>query len=140
MADLLDIEDVLTHAQLDLYVGGQLEAQMHLLSSVWADGDASEKLREWALDEVLLDLAERVPPIREADIAIPAELHRAARHKAAERMYDVAMTGGGDAELWHAKMRTETKRYGSVMGKLSPTVADGVQAPSGAGSVGLSRR
>lgn len=135
MADLIDVDDVLTHSQLDDYLGGRLTAQMHLAPT----GDASTvKARTWALDEVLAVLAARTPPIFEADITDESELRRAVTHKAAERLYDHAMTTGGDAELFHAKMKAERERARDALAQTRVTVDDGVSAPPM--SIGISRR
>jgi hypothetical protein len=135
MADLIDVDDVLTHAQLDAYLGGQLTAQTHLAAVGDADTDV---VRTWALDDVLARLAMRTPPVYEVDVTIAAELRRAVRHGSAMHLYDLAMTSGADAELWHVKMKAEEKRYESAVDGLKPTVASGVQAT--AASFGISRR
>lgn len=135
MADLIDVDDVLTHSQLDDYLGGQLTAQTYLATV--GDTDTA-KARTWALDDVLDRLAERTPPVYEADVTIVTELRRAVRHGAAMHLYDLATTSGNDAEVWHAKMKAEEKRFQSAIDGLKPTVSTGVQAT--ASSFGISRR
>ena len=135
MADLIDVDDVLTHAQLDDYLGGQLTGQVHLAP---LDDLDTAKARTWGLDEVLAALAARTPPIYEADVRAAAELRRAVRHKAAARIYDIAMSSGELGALWFEKMKAEEKRYASALASTRITVDDGVQAtPS---SIGISRR
>lgn len=135
MADLIDVEDVLTHEQLDDYLGNQLTAKTHLAPN---DDLDTVKVRTWALDEVLAELAERTPPIYEHSVAVAAELRRPVRHAAAMRLYDLAATSGQDAELFWAKMRAEEKRYRSAVDGQRITVSTGVQATTR--SIGISRR
>ena len=60
------------------------------------------------------------------------------RHKAAARIYDIAMSSGELGALWFEKMKAEEKRYASALASTRITVDDGVQAtPS---SIGISRR
>lgn len=135
MPSLIDVDAVLTHAQLDDYLGGKLTGHEHL--APLNDTDTA-KARTFAVDEVLAALASRTPPVYEAFITIPAELRRSARHAAAARLYDLAATSGSDAELNWAKMRLEEARRDAALAQLKPTVADGVQAP--ALSSGIVRR
>lgn len=136
MATIINVDDVLTHDQLDDYFGGQLDGGQHLVPSDDAD---TAKARGWALDEVLAHLAALTPPVYEASLSTPAELKRAMTHKAAERIYYLAMTGGENAEVFHAKMRIEQGNARAALGQLRPTVAGG-SAQASPMSIGISRR
>lgn len=135
MATLIDVESVLTHLELDNYLGGKLGAGMHLAPQHDLD---TRLTRTEALDAILSHLASRLPPIYEADIARPAELKQALKHGAAEMIYRFAMTSGANAELFHALMKSEGVKFGDQINALRPTVAGNVQAT--AWSVGISRR
>lgn len=135
MPQLINVDHVLTHEQLDGYLGGKLTGHEHLAPH---DDLDTAKARTFAVDEVLAVLAARTPPVYESYVSIPAELHRAARHAAAARLYDLAATSGSDSELFWAKMRLEEGRRDAALAQLRPTVAGGVQAP--ALSAGIARR
>jgi hypothetical protein len=134
----IDIEDVCTHAQLDDYLMGKLSAQVHLLPPTWA-GD-SVLVRRQGLTDVLSVLRDRTPPIFENDISDPSELRQCVIHYAASRLYDNAMTSGADAEVFHAKMRAEERRYRDRVNALRPTLAGVGNVTAPALSVGISRR
>lgn len=135
MADLIAVNDVLTHEQLDDYLGGKLTAQVHIAPKNDID---TVKTRTQALDEVLEALAARTPPIYERDITRPSELRSAVKHGAAKNLYRNAMTSGADAELFHALMKAEAVDYAAAVNALRPTVGDGSKAT--AWSIGISRR
>jgi hypothetical protein len=133
----IDVEDVCTHEQLDEYVLGLLTEKVHLLPPQWV-GDSSI-VRRQGLTDVLDALRNRVPPVHEADIADPSELRQCVVHYAAMRLYDGAMTSGAEAEVFHAKMKAEEKRYGDRLAALRPTIAAGDAVAPGL-SFGVGRR
>lgn len=135
MADLINVDDVLTHERLDDYLGGKLTAQVHIAPKTDLD---TRKVRTTALDEVLEALAGRTPPIRETDIVRASELRSAVMHNAAKHLYRLAMTSGADAELFHALYRAERDEYAAAINQLRPTVGSGEKAT--AWSIGISRR
>lgn len=103
----IDVEAVCTDVQLDEYLGGALTKTINLLPAEWDDASPA---RSFALRRTLQSLARRSPPVLESDIADPTELHDAVLFGAAARLYDIAITSGGESEVFfHQARRYEAK-------------------------------
>ncbi len=129
------IDTVCTEEQLDEYLGGQLAAQTALVPKGWDDAAPA---RQFALDETLDSLKRRRPPIREADITDATELRRAVLYGASARLYDLAISNGGDAEMWVVKHRAARKLFEAEVAGLDITGPAGANI-GGGGSIKISR-
>lgn len=116
----IDIEDVLTEAQLAAEIGGTARLT-DLLSRQEESGDGSLPVRERALADVLRDLSRRTPPIYENQISVPADLRDAVTYNALERLYREAMTAEGD--VYAVKRKLYERRYIDEVRALRPTLA-----------------
>lgn len=95
------------------------------LASAMPKGETSfVSARSRALEDVLDHLRNRTPPIRESDIAIPAELRRAVVYRALQIICRNAMTGEGD--VWYVRARDFGREYEGAIARLRPTVGGGL--------------
>lgn len=96
----IDVDDVLSDAELDEFLGGQVLSKTNLRPAGWAD---ARPARQYALDEVLRILYRAHPSIDESlvDIASPS-LKRAVLMGSSARLYFLAMTNAADASLFYA--------------------------------------
>lgn len=89
----IDVDDILSDAELDEYLGGQVLGSTTLLPAAWTDGKPA---RQYALDEILRLLKRAFPTIVEADIVATDTLKRAVKLGAAARLYELAVTNCSD--------------------------------------------
>lgn len=103
----MDVDDILTDAELDEFLGGQLLAQSTLMPRQW---ESALPARRYALDEVLRLLRRAHPEIDESlvDVASPS-LKRAVLLGAASRLYFLAMTQTTDGSLFYALQKQYDK-------------------------------
>lgn len=119
----IDVDTIATDADLSNEVGGATK----LANVIPADWSGSAKpARTAALEEILLTLSRRTPPIQEADLQIPAELKTAVVLGALERLYRRAMLESGDH--FDAQRRIYERRYSAELLNVTPTVSDGGRA------------
>lgn len=111
----ISVDDVLTEAALDEYLGGQLTATVNLMPAGWTD---AEPARQWALDRVLQSLKRRTPPILEGDIADVTELRDAVIFGAASRLYDIALTSAGESEVMFHKWREYDRKFNAELSSM----------------------
>ncbi len=113
-----DIEDELTEKEL---------------ARLTTDSDDGLKARQLALDDILYQLANRVPPITEADLSnLVAELKIPCVYGACARLYRNNMTTGDPADINHMKWKSYHKEYEVRVDNLRPTVAGGLRGAPGA--------
>lgn len=84
--------------------------------------DGARMVRQQVLDDVLISLSRRVPPIYEEHIADPAALRRAVSAGTIYRLYLGAMTGQGD--VFAEQMRFWRTRYNEEILGVRPVLAD----------------
>lgn len=102
---MIDVDDVLTDAELDEFLGGQVLGQTTLLPAGWED---AQPARQFALGEVLRLLRRSTPSVAEDDVDPTHEaLKRAVLLGAAARLYQLAISSAVDASLFYAM----EKRY-----------------------------
>jgi hypothetical protein len=123
----IDVNDVCTHSQLDVFLGGHLTANQRLQPQAWDD---SEPARQYALDRIVNALKRRTPPILEADLQDVTELRLACQLGAAEHLHMLASSGGGDAELFAFKAKAYGKQFEDELNGLSPTLRGGARGSS----------
>lgn len=124
----MDVETVCTHDQLALELRGKLE---RLLPAEYG-GDTSE-LRSSALSVVLASLAKRTPPIREGDLAVPAELRMAVVYTCAEELYREAITGPDSVHV--IQWRHFRDRAANEVNTLMPTLTGGLRGAAYSGTM-----
>lgn len=111
----IDVESVCTDAQLDEYLGGKLTAGVNLLPTEWADASPA---RQYALRRTLQALARRSPPILEGDISDVTQLHDAVLFGACARLYDLAMTAGGESEVFYLQSKRYDQKFRDELASL----------------------
>lgn len=138
----MDVETILTDAELDEFLGNQLTGQTTLLPYGW---ETALPARRYALDEVLRILRRTHPSILETDIEPSSEsLKRAVLMGAAARIYYLAMTTAADGSLFY----TLEKKYTAERNEEIRALGDSIlatrkpQDPKGRGrrSVSIVRR
>ena len=131
----IDLEDVLTEAQLVEALGATDVNGSALRPRGW---DSLEPARRTALELALQHLTARTPPIREADLAVPAELRPAVLQAAKMQLYELAMTTAQEGSVWHAKWEMARALFRDTIKGLTPTLTGGLRGP--ARSFSFSRR
>lgn len=114
----IDVETVLTEAQLDAHMGGLLLSHTKILPASVANSSA---IRTDILRMVLKHLARRTPPIREEDIADPTELRDAVTFGSCGRLYEIAMTSGGESEPFFYKWKAYETKFKDELNSLQVT-------------------
>src|SRR5690606_31980000 len=94
----INVDDILTDAELDEWLGGQVESAATLRPVVWS---SARPAREFALGEVLRIFARHKPPVTEDDILDASVLKRALMLGSAARLYELAMTSAPDPGLFY---------------------------------------
>lgn len=111
----INIESVCTDAQLDEYLGGRLNATLNLMPSAWDDALPA---RAFALRRTLQALGRRSPPILEGDISDPTQLHDAVLFGACARIYELAMTAGGESEVFYLQAKRYDQKFRDELASL----------------------
>ncbi len=96
----IDVDAILTDAELDDFLGGQVNAQTTLRPVGWTNATPA---RRYALDEVLRILRRAHPSIAEVDLDLMSpSLKRAVLMGSAARLYQLAIATAVDASLFYA--------------------------------------
>lgn len=93
----IDLDSVLTNAELDEWLGGQAESATTLRPAAWAD---TTPARQHALGETLWLFGLAKPPIAEDSISDPPILKRCILYGSAARIYELAMTQAPEPGLF----------------------------------------
>jgi len=117
----IDVDTILTDAELDEFLGGQVEGSTTLRPVSWEN---CAPARQFALDEILRLLKRAGPTIEEEDITATATLKRAVCLGAASRLYELAMTSGNASEVFFALEARNRK----LMNDEIRWIADEIQA------------
>lgn len=131
----IDVDDVCTDAQLDVFLGGRLTANQRLQPQAWTDAAPA---RQYALDRVVNALKRRTPPILEADLQDVTELRLAVQLGAAEHLHMLAASSGSDVEVFAFKAKQYGRQFEDELNGLSPTLRGGGRGSSY--SFAISRR
>lgn len=130
----IDVEDVATDVDLTKYTLGNSNLQ-DLLPDEWAEDPLADPLvksaaiaRSNVLREVLDALANRVPPIREADLTTPSELKTVVCYGTLAYLYNGAIRHDDSPNVGRAKRFSQM--YADALAALKPTVLAGVAAPA----------
>jgi hypothetical protein len=123
----MNVESVCTDDELDDYLQGQLKAQIKLLPVGQTD---ATKQRTQALDDVLTALSRRTPPIREADLAVPAELKRAVKYGAEMWLLYHGLTNASPESALFFRYTQAKKRFDAEIEGLTPTLTGGFRGNS----------
>ena len=129
----ISLETVATDRGLQDELGGS--AQLENLST---ETSTPKLARTLALRDVLAHFANQVPPVFEADFAVPAELTSVVTYGALARMYRNNITTGDGQDVNAAKHKIYKGLYDSGLASLRPTVGYALKA-SGP-SIALHRR
>ncbi len=124
----LDVDSVATHQDLADEVGGAVELENVMPSSLAGD---SAPTRQLALRDVLKALGRRTPPVFEEQLQDPTELRDAVVYGALERIYRGAMTTPDS--VFAAQQRIYDARFKSEVLGLQVTVASQTRAHPGLG-------
>lgn len=102
----IDVDDILTDAELDQWLGGQVLSGTTLLPAQW---ESALPARQYALEEVLRLFARSYPAIEETDIVSTDEFKRAILLGASARLYELAMTNCQDpSAFFHLEKKYRT--------------------------------
>lgn len=136
----IDVDALLSDADLDNFLGGQVNVGSKLLPKGWTD---SLPARQHALDEILRMFRDATPPIEEADITDVSRLAHAVKVGASARLYFLALSRVGDTSAFYAMFTTYTKEFEREARKQIDIAHKAMQPdPKGRGrrSVSLVRR
>lgn len=123
----IDVNTVLTDSDLED------EITEKGLQDLVTDSDDGLKARQLALDDVLYQLANRVPPIAESDLSdLAAELKIPCVYGACARLYRNNMTTGQPEDFNHMQWKAYHKQYEMRVDNLRPTVSGGLRGAPGA--------
>lgn len=128
----MDVETVCTEAEFASYLAGQLTTQANLLPPSWSDATPA---RTQALDDILRALERRTPPIRETDLAVPAELKRAVQYGAEMWLYWHSLSTVGDGSVFAFKYGEARKRFSAEIDGLMPTLSGGLRGSTASFSI-----
>lgn len=124
----IDIDDVLTHDELDEFLGGQLTQQQALLPPSWS-GD-SAPARKHALARVLRELERRRPPVFESEITELEDIKHAVLYAAAAHLYRLNITEGGDTPVFAVQAKNFEQLFRGEMDSMQITVPGGEEVAS----------
>ena len=130
--EIIDVDQIVDEENLNNWLGGHVRERLGL--SDWQG--SSKHARQYGLNRTLEALRRRNPSVSFSELVYPQELTDAIRYGAAEHLYQLAMTAGGDVhdaqrKIWETKFDRE-------MNGLIVTVSGGEEVP--AGSVSSERR
>ena len=128
---MIDVDSIATDADLDEFLGGQALAGANMVPRAWRDGADEPTLRparQWALEQILAAMRRRSPPIDPAQLADVSQLKQAILLGASERLYRLAMTGAGQAEVAYYQANAYAAQFASEINNLAPTLTGGVRA------------
>lgn len=132
MATTLDVTDIATSEDLANEIGGNAA-----LDNLGGIGVVQAALCA-GLDDVVDDLRNRVPPVRESALADITELRLATMYGALERLYRQNSTTGAEDDINSKKSRDYAKMRDHAVSRLRPTLIGAVKA--GPASITLHRR
>ncbi len=119
----MDVDLVAVDADLINEVGGATK----LTNIIPKDqAGSAKKQREAALEDVLLALSRRTPPINESSIARASDLKRAVVYGALERLYRAEMHEGDDH--FATQRRIYAGMYMAELASVMPLLVDGGRA------------
>ena len=130
--EIIDVDQIVSEENLNDWLGGHVRERLGLTD--WQG--SSKHARQYGLNRTLESLRRRNPAVSFSELVYPQELTDAIRYGAAEHLYQLAMTAGGDVhdaqrKIWEVKFDRE-------MNGLLVTVAGGELIPTG--SVSSERR
>lgn len=131
----MDVDTVCTEEELTDYLQGQLTSQTKLLPPGQAD---ATKQRQQALDGVLRALSRRTPPIRETDLATPAELKTAVLYGAEMWLRSGNLTNASPESAMFFQYNEAKKRFSAEIDGMTPTLTGGLRGSTF--SFAISRR
>ncbi len=103
------------------------------LGNITSDTFTAAEALALTLTDVLYELLNREPPVRESDISQPTELKRPVVLGTLARLYRNQITRGDGEDVASAKHKIFRDQYNATVSSLRPTVALGlaVAAPFG---------
>jgi hypothetical protein len=105
----IDVNALVTDAQLDDFLGGQLNAEGTALRPLrWT---SSLPARQEALDDILRLFRDATPTIAETDITDVTRLAHAVKLGAAARVYELALSNVGDGSVFYAMRKDYRDRF-----------------------------
>lgn len=123
----MNVDSVCTEEELATYLQGQLTTQTKLLPPGQTDASAQ---RTQALEDVLRALSRRTPPIRETDLAIPAELKHAVKYGAEMWLLYWGLTNASPDSVLPFRYSEAKKRFAAEIDGLTPTLTGGFRGNS----------
>ena len=133
MSTLIDVQEVATDGDLETEI-----TKKEFCRLAGDDTEAGKDARQLALDDILYQLANRVPPIQEGDLAFITELKIATVYGAVARMYRNRITTGDNDDVNFTKSKLYQKLFDSRSGQLRPQVSN--QQLAGPSSITVHRR
>ncbi len=133
MSTLIDVQEIATDEDLETEL-----TKKEFCRLAGDDSTAGKDARQLALDDILYQLANRVPPIQEGDLAVITELKIATVYGAAARMYRNRITTGDNDDVNFTKSKLYQKLFDSRSAQLRPQVSN--QLLAGPSSITMSRR
>ena len=128
----LDVDTIATDADLV----NEIQSATKLAGLTRDTGGSAKAARQQALDDILVHLSRRTPPITETSLSIPAELKRCVVYGALERLYRHEMNEPGDVN--GVQQKIYARRYSDEVSAIMPTIAGGARGT--AFSIPISRR
>lgn len=129
----IDVDDILSNADFDEWLGGMVEGNVTLRPSSWSD---SRPARQYALDELLRIFRQYRPAIEDTNITDVSDLAYAIKVGGAARLYELAMTSAPDPGIFfHLE-----KRYRGIFTDEVRRIGDAINALRCADPRGRGRR
>lgn len=125
-------DNICTDADLADKVGGLSE-----LNRINKDQARRDQLRQDALNDAVLALASKTPPVFDSDLSDPTELKNAVCYRTLSKLYITAITGDGDRASTLSK-NYQAEYLGAIRGYF--TVGPSGQRMSGGQSFSFERR
>lgn len=135
---MIDVDTIATDDDLAEELGGVAFLQ-NLIPDDWTDSAGqrvAKKARQRALDDVLLFLRRRIPPVIEADLRDPTELKQSVIYGAIERLNAMSMHSVTD--VFGSRRAHYQKMFRAEVDGLNPTVPEGLRSPPA--SITVARR
>lgn len=128
----LDVDTIATDADL----ANEVQSAAKITELTRETGGSAKAARQQALDDILVHLSRRTPPITETNLSIPAELKRCVVYGAIERLFRHHMNEPGDVH--GVQQKIYARRYSDEVSAIMPTIAGGARGT--AFSIAFSRR